>query len=210
MDRCGRSGPASASPSRIILEEITTLLRELASGDDERAQAVVTRLAACGLPALAPIRALLSDPVADTRWWAIRTLAEIKDSQVPLLFIEALKDEDAGVRHCATLALCKQPDPRAVDALITALASPDRLYARLAADALSAIGEPAVQALIAELQNGPQPSRLESVRALAAIRDTNSIPALFSVLDDDSAVIEYWANEGLERMGVGMAFFKPG
>jgi NADPH-dependent ferric siderophore reductase len=47
------------------------------------------------------------------------------------------------------------------------------------------------------------------MRVLALVGDKSSIPALFEALDSDSMLIEYWANEGLERMGVGMVFFKP-
>jgi HEAT repeat protein len=47
------------------------------------------------------------------------------------------------------------------------------------------------------------------VRALARIGDQRAIPALFRALDDESALIEYWATKGLEDMGVGMIFFEP-
>jgi hypothetical protein len=32
---------------------------------------------------------------------------------------------------------------------------------------------------------------------------------MFAALNEDSALIEYWANEGLDRMGVGMKLFAP-
>ena len=44
---------------------------------------------------------------------------------------------------------------------------------------------------------------------LAKIGDERAIPVLFEALDDSSALIEYWASEGLEKMGVGMVFYKP-
>jgi hypothetical protein len=44
---------------------------------------------------------------------------------------------------------------------------------------------------------------------LAQIGDPRSIPALFTALDEDSALMEYWASEGLEKMGVGIVFFEP-
>jgi HEAT repeat protein len=50
---------------------------------------------------------------------------------------------------------------------------------------------------------------MEAMRALALIGDQRSIPLLFEALDSDSMLMEYWANEGLERMGVGMIFYKP-
>ena len=83
------------------------------------------------------------------------------------------------------------------------------LVADLAVGALEAIGEPAVPGLLEVMANGSRSARLKAVRALAMIGDERSIPALFAVLDEDSALIEYWASEGLERMGVGMAFFAP-
>ena len=64
------------------------------------------------------------------------------------------------------------------------------------------------------MQNGPQASglgtqsaRLEPAPALALIGDPSAIPALFAALDEGSALLEHWASQGLERMGVGMKFF---
>jgi HEAT repeat protein len=89
------------------------------------------------------------------------------------------------------------------------MGSQDALLARLAANALACTGADAVPALLEVLEKGEQALRLEAARALAHIGDERSIPALFKALDEDSALMEYWANEGLERMGVGMVFFKP-
>jgi HEAT repeat protein len=52
-------------------------------------------------------------------------------------------------------------------------------------------------------------ARIQAARALALIGDTRAIPELFNALDGDSALLEYWAGEGLEKMGVGMVFFTP-
>jgi len=85
------------------------------------------------------------------------------------------------------------------------------LLAHLAADALIAIGAAAVPNLLQTLKSDhSQAARLEAVRALARIGDQRSIPALFETLDKESALIEYWADEGLQRMGVGIILFKPG
>ena len=46
------------------------------------------------------------------------------------------------------------------------------------------------------------------MRALAMIGDQRAIGTLFTALDDPSAIVEYWADEGLVRMGIGMVFFK--
>ncbi len=189
--------------------ELSTLVAELTSGDDVRAEAAANRLPEFGEAGLVVLRSLLTDPSPDVRWWAVRALVEYSGCQTNPLIISALGDTDQAVRQCAILALHQCPDESAVGALISMMFEDDSLTARLAANALIAIGAPAVSALISLLNDSPPRQRLEAVRALAMIGDQRSIPVLFNALDEDSALMEYWANEGLERMGVGMMFFKP-
>jgi HEAT repeat protein len=59
------------------------------------------------------------------------------------------------------------------------------------------------------MRGGPHIARLEAARALALIGDSRAIPVLFEALDDQSAYVGFWSDEGLDRMGVGMVFFKP-
>jgi HEAT repeat protein len=189
--------------------EIQGLILALTSGDDARAEAAVPLLAARAAQAFPELEDLLSSPDGDARWWAVRTLAEVQAPQTSPLLLKALSDGDAAVRQCAALALRKRPDPQAIPALISKLDDPDHLCASLSADALVRIGPEAVPALLEVMQNGNPATRLEAVRALAMIGDRRSIPALFAAQDEDSALMEYWANEGLERLGVGWTFFKP-
>jgi HEAT repeat protein len=81
--------------------------------------------------------------------------------------------------------------------------------ARIAGDALVAAGGDAVTALLEVLQTFPHQARLEAARGLGLIGDTRAIPELFKALDGESALLEHWAGEGLERMGVGMVFYSP-
>jgi HEAT repeat protein len=192
------------------MTDLAGCLEDLCDSDDVRAEAAALALAS--LPpqqVLASLRDLLAAPDVDTRWWAVRALASISHPEAPGLLTQALLDADASVRQCAALGLRLHPDPMAVPALANALYDSDSLVTGLAADALAAIGAPAVPALLEVLQSGSRAARLPAVRALAAIGDTRSIPALFEALDEDSALVEYWASEGLERMGVGMSFFNP-
>jgi HEAT repeat protein len=191
------------------LEEQQVLLSDLLSGDDECAEAAVKQLAAYGEAAVEALHPWLSAPKADQRWWAARALAEIPSPETTPLLISALQDEDPSVRQCAALSLSQHPDEHSVVALIQALSDPDSLVGRLAANSLVKIGADAVPALLERMNDGASLARLEAARALALIGDQRSIPALFNALDSDSALLEYWANEGLERMGVGMTFFKP-
>jgi HEAT repeat protein len=186
------------------------LIKDLTSGDDGRAEAAARQVPALGPQILPDLQGLLSSPQADSRWWAARALAEIDDPRVPRLLQFTLHDSDLSVRQCAALALRYQPDARAIPDLIAMLEDKDRLLARLVADALVAIGEAAVPALLEVMGRAPQAARLEAVRALSRIGDHRSIPVLFAALDEASALVEYWADQGLERMGVGMVFYRPG
>jgi HEAT repeat protein len=192
-----------------LVDKWQALLEELASGDEKRAEAAVEKLSARGPAILPGLRGLLSSHEPDHRWWATRALAEIRHPETSVLLVQALRDPDPDVRHCAALALRQQPSPQAIPDLIALLSSDDRLLALLVADALVAVGKEAVPALLQVMQEGSSAARLEASRALALIGEPSSIPALFEALDDRSALVSYWAEEGLSRMGVGMAFFKP-
>jgi HEAT repeat protein len=191
------------------MEDWQALLSRLYSGDDDLAEAAIPEIAAQSEAAVAALRPGLADPNPDNRWWTVRALAEIQQPGVTSLLLGALRDGDIAVRQCAALGLHRQPHDAAIPALVEALRSGDYLLSNLAGDALIATGNPAVPALLEIMQGDNQAARLVAARALAMIGDHRSIPVLFEALGDDSAMIEYWANEGLERMGVGMTYFKP-
>jgi len=191
------------------MKNLSVLLSQLSCGEDELAEQAITQLASWGSELVVPLQDRLSHPDAEVRWWAVRALTEVNDERVPELLVQALADPDKGVRWCAGLALRSHPTPEAVLALLGMLADKEGLTRRLAGDALVAIGEPAVLPLVELMRQEDDLVRLEAVRALAKIGDQRAIPVLFEALDDSSALIEYWASEGLEKMGVGMVLFKP-
>lgn len=185
-----------------------TLLHALTSGDDQRAEQAVHALARLGEYAVPALDQLSEDEHPDNRWWAVRALAELPGDEAGRAIRQRLTDSNPHVQYCAAVALRQRPDPQAIPALIDLLASPDSLLAHLASNALAAIGKDATHALLEVLKNGGRAERLAAARALSEIKDYDSISALFAALDEDSALLEYWANEGLERMGIGMAFFQ--
>jgi hypothetical protein len=63
--------------------------------------------------------------------------------------------------------------------------------------------------LINTLEKGTPAAQIEAARSLALIGDPKAIPALFDAWQDGSSLIQYWIEEGFERMGVGMQFFNP-
>ncbi len=184
-------------------------LEALQAGDDAAAEAAAQALIALSGSAVVPLLALLDDPRPDVRWWALRTLAEIRDPRVSPALRRALLDPDAEVRHCAALGLRHQPDPAAVPDLVAALQSDDPMLRRLAADALIAVGAEAVPALIRVAEEGAPSARREAMRALATLADRRAAQTLFDALDDPSPLVIRHAEEGLDRMGFGMVFFRP-
>jgi HEAT repeat protein len=195
------------------MSQLTHYLVELFSGEDERAEAVVAAIVALPPHQRSEMFMILEDELrsslVDHRWWVLRALADLPDPRVPGILINGLEDADPTIRQCAALGLRVRPDPKALPALIALLEGDETLSAQLAADALVAIGTPAIPALIEVLGQSSRSARIEAARALALIGDPNAIPALFAVLDEDSALLQYWAEEGLDRMGVGMVFFNP-
>ena len=195
-----------------VADSLADTLAALTGGEETQAEYAVADLAA--LPealwsqALEALQGLLRSPDPDMRWWAVRGLAALPDGEITPLLLQALQDDDAPVRQCAALGLRQHPDPQPVARLVCALDDPDPLVRRLAGEALEAIGSQAVPALLAVMESGSHIARLEAARSLAVIGDTRAIPALFRALEE-SALLEYWATKGLERMGVGMNYFFP-
>ena len=184
-----------------------TSLDDLFSGDEARASAALAAVDETHLPAL--LEALTSGD-ADARWWAVCALARLSDNRATDALLTAAADLDPEVRTAALHALGERRVPEAVTPLLFALGDRSLYVARIAADALIHIGEPAVPGLIRALENDAAPQvRANAARALALIGDKSAIPALFHALDDDSMMVQHWAEEGLERMGVGQVYFKP-
>jgi HEAT repeat protein len=183
-----------------------TVLEELFSGDDTRAAAVAGQVRAEDVPALI---AALQGAEPDARWWAVFALAHVPGEAATTALLQAAADPDENVRAVVLHALGKRGRSEAITPLLFALNEGDYL-ARLASDALIQIGAPAVPALMDVLRQDAQPRvRAMTARALAAIADPSAIPALFAALEDESALVQHYAGEGLEKLGVGTVYFKP-
>jgi len=188
--------------------KLEDLLAALTSGDDERAEAAVPQLAARPEEAIPTLEAYLRSPESDVRWWGIRTLAQMDSPQKDWL-VRALDDDSEEVRQCATLALAHHPTEDAIPGLLHLIADPETVTANLAATALVAIGAPAVPGLLELLETAPHATSVELVRALASIGDPRAIPALMQAMEQDSPAMHYWAEQGLDRLGLGMVYIKP-
>jgi HEAT repeat protein len=92
---------------------------------------------------------------------------------------------------------------------VDALTDGDSMVGSLASHALVKIGGPAVPSLIDAVKQGPQTQRIHALHALAEIRDHRAIPIMMQVMQEDSALLQHWAQEGLERLGLDMVYIKP-
>jgi HEAT repeat protein len=191
------------------VDQLERLLVDLTGGNDALAEAAVAGLARLGPLALDPLILISHSPDPDRRWWAVRCLAELDLPASRACLRAALHDDAASVRECAALGLRQSPSTEAIPDLTWALNSRDLLLVRLAADALAACGPTAIPALAdAALSSNPA-IRIEAVRALASTNDPGAIPALFRALEDRSTLVGHWAEQGLDRLGMGMVYFRP-
>jgi len=184
------------------------LLADLTSGDETRAEGAVPELIKLGDNAISALRDLLKSDNEDHRWWAVRTLAGSPPPQTQWL-LPLLNDSIPEIRQAAALGLCSHPDEKAIKPLIRSLSDSDSIVSGLACSALVVIGKPAISSLMEVPKDAPQMARINATRALAEIADHSTIPALMAALEDDSAMVQHWAEEGLERLGLNMVYLKP-
>lgn len=192
------------------MNDLQSLLKDLTSGDEPRAEKAVPALIELGEEAIPALLDLTNSADVDARWWALRTLAQSPLARTEWL-VPFLNDPAPEVRQCAALGLAQQgkPDESATQPLIRALSDEDTLVGNLAVKALVNIGKPAVPSLIEEVKSGTQSARILALRALVEIRDPRAIPIMMQVMDEDSALLQHWAKEGLERLGLDMVYMKP-
>ena len=184
------------------------LLAELTSGDDTRAEKSIPAIVDLGMAAIPSLLELTRAEEVDSRWWAVRALAASPHMRTENL-IPLLSDSASEVRAAAALALCNHPDESAIPALINTLSDEDSLTAGLAGNALVKIGSPSVQSLLTVMSEAPTGIRIIVLRALSEIRDHRAIPVMMKSLSEESAVLQYWAQEGLQRLGLDMVYGKP-
>lgn len=188
--------------------DMQNLLDDLTSGDDSRAENAIPAIVDLGAAAIPPLLELTRAPDVDSRWWAARALAASPHALTAHL-IPLLDDPAPDVRAAAALALCHHPGEDAIPALIKTLADEDSIATGLAANALVKIGKPATLSLIEVMKEAPIGVRILALRALGEIRDHRAIPILMKSMSEESAVLEYWAQIGLERLGLDMVYIKP-
>jgi hypothetical protein len=189
-------------------DEHKGLLAQLTGGNEERAEAAARELAEIGAPVVPELERLLESVDPDHRWWAIRTRPQMNEPQIPRL-AAALKDSSGEVRAAAALGLASHPAEEAAPGLADALQDEDSIVTLLAVNALIAIGKAATPVLLAAYPKFHQRARIQCMRALADIRDHRAIPLMMKAIEEESALLRFWAEEGLNRLGLDMVYIKP-
>ena len=203
------------------MSSLQDLLNDLTSGNETRAEKAVPGLIELGEEAIPALLDLTRSPDVDHRWWGLRVLAQSQSasgtsSQAEWL-VPFLNDPAREVRQCAALGLAIKPDQSATEPLVQALSDEDSMVSSLAVNALVKIGKAAVPALIEVVKHSPervegnasQSARIHALRALAEIKDHRAIPIMMKVMEEDSALLQHWAKEGLDRLGLDMVYMKP-
>ena len=183
------------------------LMEDLISGDETRAENAAAQLGQMGGSVLPVLGVLLKSSNADQRWWAVRTLAQMPDGNGDY-FIEALQDVSAEVCQAAALALAVHPALQAAPVLVQALSNEDAMLQTLAANALSAIGQPVVPILLDAFPGSRLSVKIHIMRVLAEVRDPRAIPVMMKAMELDSAILQHWCEIGLQQLGLDMVYLK--
>jgi HEAT repeat protein len=192
------------------VKDLQSQLEDLLSGDEARAEKAVVALIELGQDAIPALMDLSHSSDVDSRWWAIRTLAQSPLAQTEWLIPFLLSDPAPEVRQCAALGLAIKPDETAISPLVQALSDADSMTGNLAMNTLVKIGKDAVPALIECVKDKSlQSARILALRALAELRDHRAIPVMMQVMEEESVLLQHWAREGLERLGLDMVYIKP-
>ena len=190
------------------MPDLNELMAGLLSGDEERAEAAVHGLIELGEPAIAPLLEAARSEDPDQRWWAVRAMGESPATRADTL-LPFLQDDSVEVRQAAALGLAAHPSEAAIPELIRRLYDENAMAGSLAANALVKTGAACVLPLLEVMKQAPLPVQILAIRALAELKDHRAIPALLELAGADSAVLAYWAEEGLERLGLNMVYIKP-
>lgn len=149
--------------------------------------------------AVQPLVLALRDPVPEVRLAVIQALESIVRGCIVQPLTATLRDNYASVRKAAAQALTRLGNPDDLD-----------LRAWCAAilrdwDAAAALGEPAVEPLLAVLNDEGADTRAAAARALGFVGDVRAIEPLTEALNDSNVEVRVAVAVALGSMGDGRA-----
>lgn len=165
----------------------------------------IRRLAAEALGELDDVRAVeqlvvaLGDEDLWVRGRAAETLGKLGDARAVEPLVAALDDEEIFVRETAAEALGKLGDARAAGPLFAALIG-GRGDGRVI-EALSTLGDPAVELVIAALRAVDVVARRWAAQALRELGDARAVVPLVAALGDEDGSVRSSAAQALGKLG---------
>jgi HEAT repeat protein len=189
-----RLGTSAVPPLIKALDDPNSSIRYLAAGQLGRLR---DRRAVKPL-----IHSLQTDRDRVVRNWVAAALGDIGDPSAVEALIAILKDDDSGLRFCATEALGKIGDERAFRPLLTVLEDKELYPRAYAAEALGRIGEPGALEPLVKVLQGTDDSWVRSMaaRGLGLLQDVRAVPALKAACDDESSKVKEEAKVALSAL----------
>ena len=194
---------AAATPEETVLEEerikdeIEIQIDLLKDPDwAVRREAVITLGEMGDERCVEPLIRSLRDGDWQVREVAIEAMGMVGSPAVESL-IKLLRDWD--IRKYAIRALGKIKDERVLDPLIAQLRNDE--FNEDATEALVELGQPAVQKLVAALQDKDDNTRKQAVIALGRIKDQDALEPLIEMLKDKDWFTRLTAAAALEKIG---------
>lgn len=191
------------------MADIAESIARLCKGSDAERAAIARELTCQGETAAAALAEALAGADAEARWGLLAALAQIPGAAATRALAAVLAgDPDEGLRAAAAQILGEHR--AGGGALIAALQDESVFVAQQAAHALARMGPDMAPEFIALLREGTPRARIAAARALVTIRTEDAIPALIAALEDDSPAVQFYAEEALDRLGVGTVLLWPG
>lgn len=159
--------------------------------------------------AVEPLIAALQDTEAKVREQAARALGWISDPRAAAPLSRCLNDTETRCRAAAVEALGMLRTPAALKPLARAMADPGRDVRMRAARALGEMGDPvAADLLLAVVYDEEEhlEVRAASARALGALHQPKTLPALQELLEVPQATLRVAALDGLAALGFGRVY----
>lgn len=134
----------------------------------------------------------------------IRFLEEINESESvdPIIYFEAISDENWRIRKTAIQGLARRPAPHAIEALLDLLKQDHRNLAVLnsALQVLTMVDVDTFSPLVGFLRDSDPDLRMQAALALGEQRDQRAVKPLVEALNDPDTNVRFHAIEGLGKL----------